>query len=672
MALSWSVFPLIPVLLPLLLLLLLDTVDAADTVTYDFNITWVTANPDGVFERPTIGINNRWPLPLIEATVGDQIVVHVSNQLGNQSTSLHFHGLFHNGTNAMDGPAYVTQCPIQPGSSFTYNFTAAQSGTYWYHSHDKGQYPDGIRGPLIIHDPAFPYRDRVDEEIVLSVSDWYHEQMATLIPKFLNKANPTGAEPVPQNALLNDTTNLTVSVQPGRTYLFHVINMGAFAGQYLWFEGHNMTIVEVDGVFTDPAEASMIYLSAAQRYSFLLTTKTDTSSNFAFVGSMDTVSSLTTWHPASSRDHAPHALQDLFDVLPDDLNWNSTGWLVYDEAKPKEPAATVDEFAFFDDFDLVPFDRKPLLPDADQTITLGFSRAEESSYYRLSKSQDLRETTRPRTGPLRIRMATADASLQDVVMDNLGDGKPYAFFNNITWVRPKVPTLYTVMTTGEDAANPLVYGEFSHSFVLDRHQIIDIVVNNLDSGKHPFHLHGHNFQTIARSADEAGAFDPTNSTQTTWPAVPMRRDTVVLHPEGYVVLRFEADNPGVWLFHCHIEWHMSQGLIATMIEAPLDVQETQTIPQDHFDACTAGNLPHAGNAAGKTEDLLDLEGASRPPKPLPAGFTARGIVALAFSVLAAVLGCAVIAWYGLADMGAASMAAEERRIADMGAAPGLK
>ncbi|KAK6583728.1 hypothetical protein PZA11_003458 [Diplocarpon coronariae] len=609
MALSWSVFPLIPVLLPLLLLLLLSTVDAADTVTYDFNITWVTANPDGVFERPTIGINNRWPLPLIEATVGDQIVVHVSNQLGNQSTSLHFHGLFHNGTNAMDGPAYVTQCPIQPGSSFTYNFTAAQSGTYWYHSHDKGQYPDGIRGPLIIHDPAFPYRDRVDEEIVLSVSDWYHEQMATLIPKFLNKANPTGAEPVPQNALLNDTTNLTVSVQPGRTYLFHVINMGAFAGQYLWFEGHNMTIVEVDGVFTDPAEASMIYLSAAQRYSFLLTTKTDTSTNFAFVGSMDT---------------------DLFDVLPDDLNWNSTGWLVYDEAKPKEPAATVDEFAFFDDFDLVPFDRKPLLPDADQTITL------------------------------------------DVVMDNLGDGKPYAFFNNITWVRPKVPTLYTVMTTGEDAANPLVYGEFSHSFVLDRHQIIDIVVNNLDSGKHPFHLHGHNFQTIARSADEAGAFDPTNSTQTTWPAVPMRRDTVVLHPEGYVVLRFEADNPGVWLFHCHIEWHMSQGLIATMIEAPLDVQETQTIPQDHFDACTAGNLPHAGNAAGKTEDLLDLEGASRPPKPLPAGFTARGIVALAFSVLAAVLGCAVIAWYGLADMGAASMAAEERRIADMGAAPGLK
>ncbi|CZT07469.1 probable iron transport multicopper oxidase FET3 precursor [Rhynchosporium agropyri] len=600
MAISLSFFP-----MPSLLLLLLAVAVSAKTVVYDFDITWVTANPDGVFARPVIGINNAWPLPVMRATRGDQVIVNVNNQLGNQSTSLHFHGLFQNGTNAMDGPSFVTQCPIPAGSSFTYNFTAAQSGTYWYHSHNMGQYPDGLRAPFIISDPEFPYKDKVDEEIVLSVSDWYHDQMATLKPKFLNKANPTGAEPVPQNALLNDTQNLTISIQPGKTYLFHVVNIGAFAGQYLWFEGHNMTIVEVDGVFTDPAEASMIYLSAAQRYSFLLTTKNDTSTNYAFMGSMDT---------------------DLFDTLPDDLNWNSTGWLVYDDTKPKPDPTPVDALEAFDDFTLVPFDKQPLLPAADQTLTF------------------------------------------DVIMDNLGDGRPYAFFNNITWVKPKVPTLYTVMSTGEAAVNSMVYGEFSHSFVLDRHQIIDIVVNNYDSGKHPFHLHGHNFQAIARSADEAGVFDATNSSQTNYPAIPMRRDTVVLHPEGYMVLRFQANNPGVWLFHCHIEWHMSQGLIATMVEAPLDVQKSQTIPQNHFDACKAGEMAYAGNAAGNTEDFLNLKGASQAPKPLPAGFTARGIVAMAFSVLAAVLGCTVIAWYGMADMGAASMASEERRIADMSSA----
>lgn len=137
-----------------------------------------------------------------------------------------------------------------------------------------------------------PYADKYDQEIVLSLSDWYHEEMATLIPKFLNKKNPTGAEPVPQNALLNDTQNLTVAVEPGKTYLVRVVNIGAFAGQYLWFEGHNMTLVEVDGVYVDEAEAEMIYVSAAQRYSFLLTTKNESTENFAFVGSMDTVGHL--------------------------------------------------------------------------------------------------------------------------------------------------------------------------------------------------------------------------------------------------------------------------------------------------------------------------------------------------------------------------------------------
>lgn len=111
-----------------------------------------------------------------------------------------------------------------------------------------------------------------------------------LIPKFINKANPTGAEPVPQAALFNDTQNLTVSVQPGKTYLFHVVNIGAFAGQYIWFEGHNMTIVEVDGVFTDQAEAELIYVAAAQRCSFLITTKNETTANYPFISSMDTVS----------------------------------------------------------------------------------------------------------------------------------------------------------------------------------------------------------------------------------------------------------------------------------------------------------------------------------------------------------------------------------------------
>lgn len=108
---------------------------------------------------------------------------------------------------------------------------------------------------------------------------------------FISVTNPTGAEPVPDFALMNDTTNAKTPVEPGKTYMFRIINVGGFAGQYFWFEGHTMRIVEVDGIYTEAAEADMIYITAAQRYSVLVTMKNDTSTNYAYVGSMDQVSS---------------------------------------------------------------------------------------------------------------------------------------------------------------------------------------------------------------------------------------------------------------------------------------------------------------------------------------------------------------------------------------------
>lgn len=125
---------------------------------------------------------------------------------------------------------------------------------------------------------------------MITLSDWYHDQMPDLLKQFINVANPTGAEPVPNAALMNDTQNFTLAVEAGKTYLLRLANVGAFAGQYFWIEGHTMKIVEVDGIYTEPAEADMIYLSTAQRYSVLVTMKNETKANFAMVGSMDTVS----------------------------------------------------------------------------------------------------------------------------------------------------------------------------------------------------------------------------------------------------------------------------------------------------------------------------------------------------------------------------------------------
>jgi len=227
--------------------------------------------------------------------------------------------------------------------------------------------------------------------------------------------------------------------------------------------------------------------------------------------------------------------------------------------------------------------------------------------------------------------------------------------------------LFTALTAGELATDPAVYGEYTHPFVLERGQVVQIIVNNIDSGKHPFHLHGHNFQTVWRSEDSAGTFQDSNVTEAEFVQVPMRRDTVVLHPEGNVVLRFRADNPGkndpsysilsyifrlfgdgkkniddsnlfivaigVWLFHCHLEWHVQSGLMATFVEAPLDLQKTLTIPQDHYAACEAGGVPTVGNAAGNTVDLLDLAGQNAPPDRLPEGYVFFLSFFLSFSSL---------------------------------------
>ena len=324
--------------------------------------------------------------------------------------------------------------------------------------------------------------------------------MPGLIKKFISVTNPTGAEPVPNSALMNDTQNLQIKVQPGKTYLLRIANIAAFAPQYFWIEGHTMRIVEVDGVWHEPAEADMIYLAAAQRYSVLLTTKNETDVNYAMVGSMD---------------------EDLFDKVPATLNPNVTSFLVYDSSAAMPTPALIDAFNPFDDMDLVPVDGEKLFTNPNQQVVLA------------------------------------------VVMDNLGDGANYAFFNNITYVKPSVPTTYSVLTSGDLATNAGVYGSHTNSFILDHQQVIEIVVNNHDTGKHPFHLHGHNFQAIARGDDDSGDYDPGNAN---FPSVPMRRDTLLVRPNGHIVMRFRSDNPGVWLFHCHIEWHVDSGLIATIVE----------------------------------------------------------------------------------------------------------
>jgi iron transport multicopper oxidase len=80
------------------------------------------------------------------------------------------------------------------------------------------------------------------------------------------------------------------------------------------------------------------------------------------------------------------------------------------------------------------------------------------------------------------------------------------------------------------------------------------------------------------------------------------------------VIRFKADNPGITLFHCHIEWHVEAGLSMTFIEAPTQLQALNlNIPDSHTRACQKQGIKTKGNAAGNSKNWLDLTGANTEP-----------------------------------------------------------
>lgn len=148
---------------------------------------------------------------------------------------------------------------------------------------------DGLRTPLLLHSPNETYAADYDAEFTVVLSDWYHNEQPGLLNSFINIANPGGAEPVPgrfynfmvvhrfnffwvdaaliyfsQNgsylapisgshpspvtSAVGFNENATLPFQPGKTYRLRVINMGAFAGFFFWIDGHQMRIIEADGV----------------------------------------------------------------------------------------------------------------------------------------------------------------------------------------------------------------------------------------------------------------------------------------------------------------------------------------------------------------------------------------------------------------------------------------
>ncbi|KAF8816070.1 ferroxidase [Phlegmacium glaucopus] len=570
-----------------------------------WNVTYVQdANPDGLFPRRVIGVNNTWPPPPIDVNTTDSLVLHVTNSL-DQVTAIHHHGMFFNSTSWMDGAQGITECGIPPGGQSDYVVpinSSGQWGTYWVHAHAGGQYVDGLRAPLVIHPPNEVHS--YDEEFTVILGDWYHDEHPVLLKEFINIRNPQGAEPIPNSGLIyfaqnasylgpipgtspsgvtsgvGFNENATLPFQPGKTYRLRILNTSAFSAFFFWIDGHEMRIIEVDGTDVEESPIDLIGITVAQRYSVLVTARNDTSSNWVMHANMDT---------------------DMFDKVPPALNPNITSSITYDTTAKLSDPGSVDEYHDVNDTSLVPVIAIPQ-PVATKSVQLDFG------------------------------------------FDTMTDGTNRAMINQVTFNSPLVPAIFSELSLGSNATIQEAYGPLS--FVLDHLEVFDLVIRNTDTGKHPFHLHGHKPMIVGRSLDFTST-DPTlNPPIVEGQLNPIRRDTIQIPAGESVTLRVIADNPGTWLLHCHIEWHLEVGLAIQLIEAPLQAQERNAVPQVMYDHCKALGQLSSGNAAGHLSPL-DLDGLPSGPFPQNLGWHSRGIGAMAGCVLTAVFGMATVIWYSL-------------------------
>ncbi|KAG6335799.1 hypothetical protein ID866_3295 [Astraeus odoratus] len=212
------------------------------------------------------------------ANRGDRFSINLVNELTDEyqflSTTVHWHGLFQNGSNFADGVAFVTQCPIAQNNSFLYQFEAPhQAGTYWYHSHYSTQTCDGLRGPLIIYDPEDPLSylyDVDDETTVITLADWYHVMAPVLNHIIGVNPNSTLINGLGRYAGGPKSELAVVHVEQGKRYRLRLVGMSCDAYFAFAIDGHLLTVIEADGILTEPLLVDSLQVYPGQRYSVVL------------------------------------------------------------------------------------------------------------------------------------------------------------------------------------------------------------------------------------------------------------------------------------------------------------------------------------------------------------------------------------------------------------------
>ncbi|KAF5603210.1 L-ascorbate oxidase [Fusarium pseudocircinatum] len=502
------------------------------TISFNWTITAGTRSPDGVEKRVYL-VNDEFPGPLIEARSGDRLVIHVHNGLQDEGVSLHWHGLRMKDQNSMDGAVGFTQCPIAPGRTFTYNFTigAEEHGTFWWHSHSDVQRADGLWGGLVVHSPD--ETDAPPEDHLLMISDWFHRGQTEVLGWYAD-ASSRGNEPVPDSLLVNGQGRFNCSMAvPARPVVcsqvqfsdlkplmmsgsqnkvrLRVVNTGSVSGLSLRIGGAILRPVRLDGGFAVKAGATETV-------------------GILYPG--ERVDLEVEWTVNFAGDH-------WLTIYMDDENFGY----------PNPALNPTQSFPMFSSStkgssnEPVPH---PLEADAVQVLDSQILKA-------ATKVSDL-----PPKAEQTILLYAKVEKLAHM------DYAPVGFVNHTSWT-PQTPPLLAQNRTSWDDSQLIPFIGMSDG----KPKRVDIVINNLDDGAHPFHLHGHSFYVLSSYRNPGrGSWGSYNPYTDEAPPnglnleFPVRKDTVSVPRRGHVVLALVADNPGIWALHCHMLVHMARDLSA--------------------------------------------------------------------------------------------------------------
>ncbi|KAF2721326.1 multicopper oxidase [Polychaeton citri CBS 116435] len=531
-----------------------DPPETGITRHYDFNVSYATISPDGV-EKNALVINGAFPGPTIEANWGDWIEVVVHNNIPDEGTSMHWHGLLQQNTGYMDGVPSITQCPIAPGTTFTYRFKADLYGTSWYHSHYSAQYAGGAAGPMVIYGPHDNYE--YDEDLgPVMISDWYHEDYFTLVEQVMAPADLGLLPPLSNNNLINGkmnypcpqtnrtcTANAGISkfyFETGKKYRLRLINAGAEGIQKFSIDGYSLTVIANDFVPVVPYQTDVVTLSVGQRTDVVVE---------ATGNPTDAV-----WMRSSLGKTA-----------------FSGGCTLHDGVSPEAVAAI--------------YYQKANTSAIPKTTSLVASASMDYC------GNDNLTTTVPYY-PIRPQHRPGITHHINITYQSNGTNNLF-YMNNSTFRGDYNDPILLEAKIGKREFDP-VYNVLE----CEKGESTRVVLYNYaQTGAHPMHMHGHNIFVLAEGY---GEWDGTVTNKHN----PQRRDTQLLwnakdeNTPAYVVLQFTNDNPGAWPLHCHIAWHVSAGLYVTLLEEPALITSGLTLPSTSAQLCrdwgswTGTNIPN--------------------------------------------------------------------------------